>query len=539
MLALVVRYRVRMWARGFRSRGALSRLGGPFSAIFYAFICLSLVSFGYGLTRSVLETDPESAASFLVAPLGGMAFLTLLYGIGVALGELFVASDVEFLLTTPISRPTLYLLKLFDTTRPAAVGAGWAFAALVGYGLALDAGRGYYLSAALVVTLIAALSTLLSFGLVLLLARIFPAKRLREAVLLAGSLAAVAFWIGWSSAGFRGSIAAGRVEQVRTLAGWLRWTPIGWSQETLAAAAEGRWAASFANAGRLCAFALIAAWLGYVLFQRTYLSGWAGAQEAIQPRRRRESAAGAARSHTSAVSIAIKDWRTALRDVAFLSTLLPTAFYAVVYPFLLLRVRTGNGLAGRWFGLAGLALVPLMAASTLSLTAVSREGRAFDVLRATPIRGAALFGGKLLAVAAPIGLLTAATGVALALFHHLPVAAVLVGAGGGAWLAAGCCAVGVAIGAVNPNFEPRPGRRQYSPTGAGCALYALIAGFFCLGSTLLVGATVAVALGHAHRLGAPVTLALSAAFFLLALSVTAATVIVGALRLEALLGPQD
>jgi hypothetical protein len=538
MLALVVRYRLKIWSRSYRSRGALGRLGGPFSAIVYVIVCLSLISFGYGFTRSFDEADPASVSSFLVAPLGGMAFLTLLYGIGVALGELFVASDVEFLLSTPLASGTLFLLKLFDSARPAAVGAGWALSALVGYGLEQQAGGAYYASAVLAVALLALLSTLFSFGLVLLLARLLPAKRLREAVLLAGSLVAVVFWIAWSGAGVRGSLATGRVAQVQRVAGWLRWTPVGWAQHGLGATAAGRFSSSFAEALLLVGCSLAVAGVVYLLFLHMYLAGWSGAQESGRRRRSRAAVSSPARPHSAAVSIAIKDWRSALRDVAFLSTLLPTAFYAVLYPFLLLRIPTGNGV-GRWFGLAGLALVPLMAASTLSLTAVSREGHAVDVLRGTPLRGPALFAGKLLSVAVPIGVLTAATGAALALYHHLPAAGLLVGIGGGIWLAAGCSAVGVAIGAVNPNFEPRPGRRQYSPTGAGCVLYALIAGLFCLGSTTLVAVLVAAALGHARRLGATVSIGLSLALFFVALSATAATLIVGALRLEALLGPQD
>lgn len=538
MLALVIRYRLKIWARSYRSRGVLSRFGGPFSAIFYLFVCLSLVSFGYGLTRSFDEADPATVPSFLVAPLGGLAFITLLYGIGIALGELFVASDVEFLLTTPLSSATLYLLKLFDSARPSAVGAGWALSALVGYGLEQHAGAGYYAASVMAVALLAVLSTLISVGLVLLLARVFPAKRLREAVLLAGSLVAVVFWIGWTGAGFRGSLAADRAAQAQRVAGWLRWTPVGWAQRGLAASAAARWSNGVGYAALLGACSLAVAGAVFLLFRRTYLAGWAGAQESPTRRRPRPAVSSAAPARPAAVAIALKDWRTARRDVAFLSTLLPTAFYAVLYPFLLLRLPTGHG-AGRWFGLAGLAMVPLMSASTLSLTAVSREGHAVDVLRATPIGGRALFLAKLLSVAVPIGLLSTATGAALALYHHLPAAGLVIGVVGGAWLAAGCSAVGVALGSVNPNFEPQPGRRQYSPTGSGCVLYALIAGFFCLGSTIFVAALVANALGHAQRFGAAVTVGCALALFLLALSVTAATLIVGALRLEALLGPQE
>src|SRR5439155_26180087 len=130
--------------------------------------------------------------------------------------------------------------------------------------------------------------------------------------------------------------------------------------------------------------------------------------------------------------ITVKDWRTLRRAVPYLSSLLPSLLYGLAYPFLLLRIPTGHSIDGRWAGLAGLPFLPLLATSTLGPTAIGREGRAFEVLRGSPVAASRVLAGKVIAVAVPVALITIAAGIGLAAYHRAPAGAFVVAAVGGA-----------------------------------------------------------------------------------------------------------
>ncbi|MHB8575240.1 MAG: putative ABC transporter permease subunit, partial [Dehalococcoidia bacterium] len=437
MLGLVLRCRVKIWLRSLRSRSGRLRAGPGLSAAVYVLVALGIAAYAGVISVGVHQTNPASEAGLLYVPLAGIVFMTLLGGISVALNELYVSSDVELLLTTPLPDGNLYLLKLLDSSLLAWPTVGWWGSAIAGYGIALGLGWGFLLVGLLAAVLLAAMLVGADIVIVLLLARLVPPRRLREGVILTSSLIGVSAWIAWIASGGR----TGRStisDSLSSLDRRLAWTPIGWAHAALTHAQTGDVALTALGLLPLLLLAAVFAICGYALFARLYLASWSATQESPAGARHRTRQLRAdAGSRSAAFSISVKDWRSLKRDVPYLSSLLPTLIYALVYPFLLLRIGGGGSLAARWLGIAGLPLVPLMSASTLGLTAIAREGKAFEVLRASPVSAVRVLAGKVVTVWIPIGLITVVAGLGLAWYHHAPAAAFVVAGVGGAWFALG------------------------------------------------------------------------------------------------------
>jgi len=127
--------------------------------------------------------------------LTAIALMLFVNSFGVALGSLFLSSDLERLMTAPVDRRAVFISKILDGTASYyALTLALATPALVMYGIGLRYGPAYY-----VLTLIALLGTpLLPAGLgslaVMLVARFAPARRVREFM----GLVAAVFGIGCS-----------------------------------------------------------------------------------------------------------------------------------------------------------------------------------------------------------------------------------------------------------------------------------------------------------------------------------------------------
>src|SRR5579875_3083818 len=119
MLALILRYRLLIWWRSLRMRRGARRNAGALAAIVALVFGLLAVQVGYTTTRSA--DDPTAV---LIGVFAVFALFVILFGISVTLTELFVASDIDLLLTAPLRQRTLFALKLIDCARAAAgIGA--------------------------------------------------------------------------------------------------------------------------------------------------------------------------------------------------------------------------------------------------------------------------------------------------------------------------------------------------------------------------------------------------------------------------------
>jgi hypothetical protein len=195
VLLTILRFRLLIWWRALRSRRGASQRAGWIGGL--ALLVIGLVAFQFG---RVAAGSTQDHTSVLVDIFGLLGLFVVLFGVSVALTELYVASDIDLLLTAPLRPRTLFALKTLDSARAAAGIGALGLCALAGWGVATGASAPFYLAALLITLLFAAGATLFDICLVLLLTRIVPARRLRDVVLLVGSVGGALLWLFFETA---------------------------------------------------------------------------------------------------------------------------------------------------------------------------------------------------------------------------------------------------------------------------------------------------------------------------------------------------
>ena len=392
----------------------------------------ALAGFGIGaLLRRFPEAPLEALLPGLI--LTAVAAIILISSFAIALGALFLTSDLETLMTAPVSRRALFTAKILDgLVTYYAITLVAAIPALVTYGLALRYGPLYY-----VLAIVAILGTpLLPAGvgalLTMLVARFAPARRVREVLGLVGALVGVSFSLIGQTSRLWTQRLFGAGQDPQEILGHLRQLvaiplPSIVAGRGLAAAGAGHWALAGAElvGFLLLTFGLFAGCV--VVADRLYATGWArmqGAGSASRSRaqtRRDAANAGWLGRAPAWAAIALKDWRTIPRDLRnFAQLLTPLVILPIVY-FNILgggRRRT-NDLSDTLSGLGagtvdpvgivvagGILLATVLIFRRIAATAISMEGRAWWMLKIAPISGAELLRGKLAAAVVPYAILS-------------------------------------------------------------------------------------------------------------------------------------
>jgi len=391
-----------------------------------------LAGFGIG---AILRRFPEAPLEALLPGiiLTAVAAIILISSFAIALGALFLTSDLETLMIAPVSRRALFTAKILDgLVSYYAITIVAAVPALVTYGLVLRYGVLYY-----VLAIVAVLGTpLLPAGvgaiLTLIVARFAPARRVREVLGLVGALVGVGFSLLGQSSRLWTQRLFGAGQDPQELVGYLRQLaaiplPSIVAGRGLAAAGGGQPALAAAElAGFLVlTFGLFAGCV--VVADRLYATGWARMQGSGSANRSR---AQVARDAANAgwlgrapawAAIALKDWRTIPRDLRnFAQLLTPLVILPVVY-FNIVGGgrRRSNELSDTLSGLGkgtidpvgiivagGILLATVLIFRRVAATAISMEGQAWWMLKIAPISGQELLRGKLAAAVVPFALLS-------------------------------------------------------------------------------------------------------------------------------------
>lgn len=539
------RVAVNTWWRG----NALRKLAT--SAAIVALLGISYL--GYALSRFVVralrdaitmeqlqELAPDVEAAFAALPgLGLLAFAVpfLLSSISFALSTLYFARDLDMLLVSPVPVRSVFIARFLEGLLPSYLFLFVLLApALIGYGQGLDFGLAF--PVAVLATLL--LLPLLPFGigalLTMLLVKLIPPRRLREALAVAGGLLGIVFYIGsqlLTQPGRR--LRIGGEDVAVLVARWdVPWLPTAWAARALLAVGVGDWNRALAW-GAPYVLATLGTWIVcVVLAERLYSSGWLSLSGTAGGRvRRRARAAGASTTAVGGPVAAIlrKDLLTLRRDPQQLTQLLFPLAIAAFWVWRVVsdaRLSDFGGVPGAGdAGLVGVAVfVGLLISSTLGLTALSREGRGYWLLHLAPIDAWATLGAKWLLAWLPFPTIALVYAVLSAVFGRAEwltlVRDVLVVLLTGA----GVAGITVGLGAIFPRFDwQQPNRMTSAQAG-------------CLGSLLYflyTGAMLALTLGPSwigDRLGGWVW----AAGWSVALLITAAALIlpmlIGASRLR-------
>ncbi len=434
-LWLLLGLRWMLTANTFRERKrwqqALQVLGTLWVVGWLGFVS-GLAGFGVGaLLRRFPEAPLEALLPGLI--LTAVAAIILISSFAIALGSLFLTSDLETLMTAPVSRRALFTAKILDgLVTYYAITIIAAVPALVTYGIVLRYGPLYYVLAIVAVVGTPLLPAGVGALLTMLVARFAPARRVREVLGLVGALVGISFSLVGQTSRLWTQRLFGPGQDPQEILGHLRQLaaiplPSLVAGRGLAAAGAGNWAAAAAElAGFLVlTFGLFAGCV--VAADRLYATGWARMQGAgVANRSRARVARDAANAGwlgraPAWAAIALKDWRTIPRDLRnFAQLLTPLVILPIVY-FNIIGGgrRSSSALTDTLSGLGrgtvdpvgivvagGILLATVLIFRRVAATAISMEGRAWWMLKLAPISGQELLRGKLAAALVPFAILS-------------------------------------------------------------------------------------------------------------------------------------
>ena len=490
---------------------------------------------GRSLAAAALAVDdpgPDRIATPVAGLLGTVSVFTGVTAITFALGALYLARDLDPLLTSPVPPRAVLLAKLLiQLLTGVAIGAVVVTAPLATY-----LGNHGALSAlpwiGLCVVAMAVFPLLAGTWATVLAVRLLPARRVRDA----GGLLVTLMIFGVTALNLvtRGPAAftstPGFLAPDRGGVAGSALLPTGWTVRAAVAAVRGDVATTLAWGLPMVLGAALLLLLTARVLEAPFVAGFQRSQESGRGRVRRRGRARVAASGRPPAwrVLLVKDLRETIRDPSQIGQLaLPLALFAL---YVASPTAVGPGRVADlppWFGVlltAGFA--SLFAASGVALRGVGMEGRRLWILRASPVDPRSVLAAKFLAgsaIAVALGLLLLGIG----LIHlHLGV----VDAAGVALrlmvLVSGLVGMAVGIGAVRPRLDWTDPRRS---VGVGVSL-----GFLAVGSTYLGLAYLLIAAPYA-RGAHPATALLAATdagIVLLALVAAAIPLAIGAVRLR-------
>jgi hypothetical protein len=476
-MRLLLRQRLQLGInRVIRGPRRARRLVGASIAFTFTFAFVVLAGLNAGLLiERVAQTDRQVALQALPVILVGVTVLTLVTSLSSAFHHLFLAGDLELLMSTPVPPRSLFGLKIFEIWRDSLHVILFQCAALYGFGRSLDLPPTYY-AAAVIIGLGLTLGTS-ALGAILTLALV--RVRFGESILGLSRLLAILLFLPVGVLGvpalgsgrnrislvLNQNAAAYAGEQLRGLGAAPTWAPTTWAAHILL----------FDDAAPLSAALLVA--LAVVLFVGLQLafgglfqSGWervrfsAGTRSTSKLRRRigfRLPVDALPRSPMT--GILLKDWHTVIRDPRWRTGTL-VSLIALGLPAMLLfagdPLARSTHLLRFWFGMLPVPYLAFLVGSQQGASTLAYEGRNLALLRAAPLGMGRVLVAKLCGGLALVLLVTWTAILILGLSHNGEPIEMIVALFAGTWLAVGATLAAVASAALTADFESdNPQRR--------------------------------------------------------------------------------
>lgn len=500
-----------------------SKLRAKISTVFLGLVILGFLAFMFFIVWRMLALlrEPELAQitgqiHLALQRLPGLVFTGTFLGVfitsfGVLLQAMYLAGDMDFLLSTPVPIRAVFVAKLLQAVLPN-FGLVCLFALPVLFGLGVSSGYSwvYYPAVAVTISALALTAAGLSALGVMSVVRFFPARRVAEVL---GFLGAVLSFLCSQSGQLAGrtGMDGGDAEQALALLerAEFNWSPLTWAAHGVIALGERRW---LAGAGWTLLSLAVAAGLfaiSLVIAEKLYYSGWAGLQGAALKRRPVKNAApaGANRRNDRArgalltrlraalglrpsplIGILTKDWLTLRRDLRNLSQLITPLILGVVYAVMVLD----GGVPG-----ADSDMPPIMAelmANIATYTSIAlslfvgwmllgrlagmgfgQEGRSYWMLKAAPVSAGQLILAKFIVAVLPTLAISGLYLLALAVLQRVTLPTLLYMLAVMALCVAGNAGVNLAFGiaGANLNWED-PRQMQRASMGCLGALASMI-----------------------------------------------------------------
>ena len=385
-----------------------------------------------GDPRLFLENMP-------VLILGTSAIGILFTSFGVLLQALYLAGDMEFLLSAPIPIRAVFIAKLLQAILPN-FGLISLFGLPVLYGLGISGGYNFLYFPLVIIIMVAlalsaaGMSSLLVMGIV----RIVPARRVAEVLGFIGAIVSIVcsqsgqFTNSMDFSALAKNIVPGRLGVINQLNSPL--SPFAWAGRALVDIGEGRWITGVVFLGLTLGLSAGVFLFSLNIAERLYYTGWANMQ--ASPKRKKPSRLPGRRGRATPTSptlqadrlvrpstgslsylthrllpsalrgIVWKDFLVIRRDLRNLSQVITPLIFGIIYAFMLIR-SGGNAPAGRgeapvWFmqslktvmiyGNVAISLfVGWSLLQRLALMGFSQEGKYYWIIKSAPVSG-----GKLL-----------------------------------------------------------------------------------------------------------------------------------------------
>jgi ABC-2 type transport system permease protein len=470
--------------------------------------------------------------SIPVLVLAALFLFILFSSFGVLLQALYLSGDMDFLLTSPVPIRAVFTTKLLQAVLPN-FGLVALFGLPVMYGLGISGHYNllYYPLVLLVMLALTLAAAGLSALLVMLVARLFPPRRVAEVLgFFTATISILCSQSGnmYNAFGRNVKVSGSQVNGLFALLTRLNtpWNPLNWAGRGLVNLGEGHWLAGLFQVALILGLAGLAFMLALATAQRWYYSGWAGMQVVAnrkKPIRRTRSQTNPVPSIAS-LSVPVvtrkgllpipiraiigKDFLLLRRDLRSLSGLITPLIFGVLYTFMFLKPGGGvipdtpnmppTGVYISHFistyGNIGMSLfVGWMLMIRLSGMAFSAEGKNYWILKSAPVRASQMLIAKYLIAWLPALLMGVIFLVAVALMQKLPLPVFIYGLWVMAMCQAGMNGILMAFGVLGANFTWTDPRRM-SAGSIGC-LGQIVTPFFLLISfSLFVGPLLLVSL---------------------------------------------
>ena len=420
---------------------------------FLLFASWALLGFLRSPQLAQFSGDMSALVNSVPVLIVGGAFLgILLTSFGVLLQALYLAGDMDFLLSAPISIRAVFITKLLQAILPN-FGLISIFALPVLYGLGISS-RYNLLYYPLVIIMLASLALAaagLSSLLVMFIVRLFPAKRVAEVLGFIGALASFICSQSGQLANFD-HVTQDQTTQMFSLLSRFNnpWSPLAWAGRGLIDIGEGRWLSGVGFSLLTLGLAALIFSLALTTSERLYYSGWASIRttahkkKVLRPSRNRAASplVALAERRVPAVirAVMVKDYLVLRRDLRNMSQLVTPLIFGIVYAVMFLRnggqPSLGRGEAPALFnevlknifvyGNVGISLfVGWMLLARLGGMGFSQEGKSYWLLKSAPVTASQLVLSKFLVAFLPTLALGWAFLLAISLLQQVNLSIIL------------------------------------------------------------------------------------------------------------------
>lgn len=463
-----------------------------------------LVSLGYFAYGSLKTMSPDTAQGFLSLLFMGGLVSQIFFGITAAFAALYMSEDLELLFMAPVSIKAVFAVKSL-----AVIGSNVLIATLfiflpgIFYGLLFQAEASFYILVFLVSLGLLAIGTAVAELINLVVMRLVPPHRSKEAVgfigALAGILIALAFQIPTMlmSGGDRLDIGAWLAGQEQML-GVMDFFPWGWGSQALVAGILGNFITGLGWSLLIFFVGAFLFMMAFKLVERGFRQGFISLSQGEGGRRRKKRATAVNREKhrqpKSASYSLIKGeapataspwlgmWAVAKKDLLYMKRD-TREWFGYLTPLIIMLFFVGQFLFSQASSslsslVTVLIMYTVMFSGNMALQSFGREGESDWLLNSVPLAGWPVVWGKLVAAILPTLLLmevllvgtALAVGVSTTLIFALAVGAVL--------LSLGSSAIGLFYSINNCRYNPDTPQQRISP-GASFFMY-LINLFFIL-----------------------------------------------------------